>query len=75
MAESTDVPGTVHLVDLNHDMHSLHASGTADIVLNPTPSNDPNDPLNWTPRRKLLALVCQNLYVEQEHGIHVLSSL
>ncbi|KAM0418791.1 hypothetical protein ACHAPT_012301 [Fusarium lateritium] len=62
MSESVHVPGTVHLVDLNHDMRARHASGAADIVLNPTPSNDPNDPLNWTPRRKLLSLICQNLY-------------
>lgn len=54
------VPGTVHLVDLNHNLNARHA-GKGDIVLNPTPSNDPNDPLNWTPRRKLLALVCQNV--------------
>jgi hypothetical protein len=42
-------------------MHARHAGGASDIVLNPVPSNDPNDPLNWTPRRKLLALICQNL--------------
>lgn len=63
MSESISVPGTVHLVDLDHDMHARHASSSADIVLNPTPSKDPNDPLNWTPRRKLLSLICQNLYV------------
>ncbi|UPK92228.1 hypothetical protein LCI18_003163 [Fusarium solani-melongenae] len=62
MTESRPPPGTVHLVDLNQDMHARHAGGASDIVLNPVPSNDPNDPLNWTPRRKLLALICQNLY-------------
>ncbi|KAH7205804.1 major facilitator superfamily domain-containing protein [Fusarium redolens] len=62
MTESISIPGTVHLVDLDHDMHARHASSSADIVLNPTPSKDPNDPLNWTPRRKLLSLICQNLY-------------
>ncbi|KAL7949505.1 major facilitator superfamily domain-containing protein [Trichoderma barbatum] len=56
------IPGTLHLVDLEHTSQSRHASGNTDIVLNPTPSNDPNDPLNWTPRRKLLSLICQNLY-------------
>ena len=54
------VPGTVHLVDLDHSMRARHA-GDGDIVLDPAPSNDPNDPLNWTPRRKLMALICQNL--------------
>ncbi|KAJ4186594.1 hypothetical protein NW767_012559 [Fusarium falciforme] len=61
MTEPRTPPGTVHLVDLNQDMHARHAGGASDIVLNPVPSNDPNDPLNWTPRRKLLALICQNL--------------
>ncbi|KAH6886891.1 putative MFS transporter [Thelonectria olida] len=56
------IPGTVHLVDLDHSMHGRHAGNSGDIVLDPSPSNDPNDPLNWTPRRKLLSLICQNLY-------------
>ncbi|KAH8811147.1 major facilitator superfamily domain-containing protein [Xylogone sp. PMI_703] len=56
------VPGTVHLVDLNSNIHARHLSGNGDIILDPTPSSDPNDPLNWSPRRKLLALICANLY-------------
>lgn len=62
-ASSTDaIPGTVHLVDLDHTMHTRHAAnGDRDIVLDPTPSNDPNDPLNWTPRRKLMAMITSNL--------------
>lgn len=55
------IPGTVHLVDLDHTVRSRHAHTNRDIVLDPTPSNDPNDPLNWAPRRKLLSLICQNL--------------
>ncbi|KXJ87153.1 major facilitator superfamily domain-containing protein [Microdochium bolleyi] len=55
------VPGTVRLVDLHQNVRGLHA-GHGDIVLNPAPSSDPEDPLNWTPRRKLLSLVCQSLY-------------
>ncbi|KAM0282488.1 hypothetical protein ACHAQH_003002 [Verticillium albo-atrum] len=55
------IPGTVHLVDTDHNTRGLHAEG-GDIVLNPTPSNDPSDPLNWSRRRKLLSLICQNLY-------------
>lgn len=57
---SDAVPGTVHLVDLDHNISSRRA-GNGDIVLDPTPSNDPDDPLNWSPRRKLLSLICQNL--------------
>ncbi len=58
------IPGTVHLVDLDHSMHTRHAdAGAGDIVLVPTPSNDPNDPLNWSPRRKVLSSICNNLCV------------
>ncbi|OQU98973.1 hypothetical protein CLAIMM_04681 [Cladophialophora immunda] len=53
------IPGTVHLVDLQHTLHFRHAKGdTSDIVLVPAPSDDPEDPLNWTPRRKLLSIIC-----------------
>lgn len=54
------VPGTVHLVDLEHTMHTRHA-GKGDIVLVPTPSSDPDDPLNWSPRRKLMSTVTVNV--------------
>ncbi|RBQ66398.1 hypothetical protein FVER14953_08664 [Fusarium verticillioides] len=57
------IPGTIYLVDLNRNLRIRHAGGgDGDIVLDPAPSDDPEDPLNWTPRRKLLALICQNLY-------------
>ncbi|KND86698.1 putative MFS-type transporter [Tolypocladium ophioglossoides CBS 100239] len=62
MLNSDSVPGTVHLVDLDCNMRARHADGTGDIVLDPVPSDDPEDPLNWSPRRKLLSLICQNLY-------------
>jgi hypothetical protein len=54
------VPGTIHLVDLDHSMRAQHAQG-GDIVLDPSPSHDPDDPLNWSPRRKLLSTICANL--------------
>jgi hypothetical protein len=60
-SEVDDVPGTVHLVDLEHTLHTRHAGSSDDIVLVPMPSNDPDDPLNWTPRRKLTATICSNL--------------
>lgn len=57
------VPGTVHLVDLEGTMHAKHASkGSKDIVLVPAPSSDPDDPLNWSPRRKLLSTSCMCVY-------------
>ncbi|KAF9871120.1 major facilitator superfamily transporter [Colletotrichum karsti] len=57
------IPGTVHLVDLHGTMSSRHADGGArDIVLIPTPSSDPDDPLNWSPRRKFQHLCCLGVY-------------
>jgi hypothetical protein len=57
-----NVPGTVHLVDLEHTLLARHAgNGAGDIVLVPTPSDDPDDPLNWAPRRKLTATICTSL--------------
>ena len=63
IAEESSIPGTVHLVDLDGTMHAQHANGgQRDIVLVPTPSQDPDDPLNWSPRRKTLSMVCMGVY-------------
>lgn len=63
MAEESSIPGTVHLVDLDGTMQAQHArGGQRDIVLVPTPSQDPDDPLNWSPRRKTLSMVCMGVY-------------
>ncbi|KAF2099206.1 MFS general substrate transporter [Rhizodiscina lignyota] len=45
-------------------MHSKHATGknVKDVVLVPAPSSDPDDPLNWSPRRKALAITCMCVY-------------
>jgi hypothetical protein len=53
-------PGTVHLVDLTGTMKAKHAGNEKDrdIILLPAPSQDPEDPLNWSPRRKRLHLAC-----------------
>lgn len=60
--DSTVVPGTVTLVDVDHVMETRHLDrGDRDIVLIPTPSNDPDDPLNWSPRRKLLSTACVSM--------------
>ncbi|KAF1976343.1 hypothetical protein BU23DRAFT_551804, partial [Bimuria novae-zelandiae CBS 107.79] len=43
---ATPIPGTVHIVDLLGTTHARHAeSGQKDIVLIPSPSSDPDDPL------------------------------
>jgi MFS family permease len=58
------VPGTVCLVDVNGQATlSLHDASHTDIVLVPRPSADPNDPLNWSARRKFLAVSMAYLYV------------
>lgn len=44
------IPGTVHLVDLEGTMHARHAEGgQRDVVLVPTPSGDPDDPVGTFP--------------------------
>lgn len=55
-----DVPGTILLYDADHD--SVNRPHRVNIVLHPTPSNDPEDPLNWTQRRKHLAISMVYLY-------------
>ncbi|KAF5548556.1 transporter HOL1 [Fusarium phyllophilum] len=54
------VPGTVPLVDFDGTLDTRHAQGHRDIVLVPTPSDDPDDPLNWSSWRKtlLMATLC-----------------
>jgi hypothetical protein len=61
--EST-IPGTVHLVDLEGVIKGKHAatSQLKDVVLVPAPSSDPDDPLNWSPKRKWLSTVSQSVY-------------
>lgn len=56
--DESQVPGTVQLVDLDEHLATRHARGHKDIILVPTPSEDPDDPLNWSPGRKRLALIC-----------------
>lgn len=60
--DNTAIPGTVTLVDVNHNMSAQHVDhGDRDIVLVPTPSNDPDDPLNWSPGRKLMSTACVSM--------------
>lgn len=51
------VPGTSNLVDITKT-----GSKKDQIVLIPTPSDDPNDPLNWSFRRKMVQMFCIILY-------------
>lgn len=51
------IPGNSHLINVSGD-----SKAKQDIVLIPTPSDDPNDPLNWTKKRKALAAICVLVY-------------
>ncbi|KAL3441120.1 major facilitator superfamily domain-containing protein [Aspergillus insuetus] len=62
--EST--PGTFLLVDADGEITTSRVHGTGaekDIVLVPAPSSHPDDPLNWSPRRKKLSALCMAAYV------------
>lgn len=55
------VPGTVHIEETQQQQNAQHAVGNLkhgtgrnkDVVLAPQPSDDPNDPLNWSWTRKV----------------------
>ena len=66
MTEDPSIPGTIHLVDLEGTLRAKHALGDQkDVVLVPTPSEDPDDPLNWSSKRKLLSTACISVYVSR----------
>ena len=59
MTDDSFVPGSIHLVDIEGVLRAKHASGNQnDVVLIPAPSEDPDDPLNWSAKRKLLSTAC-----------------
>lgn len=55
---NTNVPGTLLLVEEVNE-----STPTSNVLLQPTPSSDPEDPLNWSRPRKLLAVGTVYLYV------------
>lgn len=55
----TSIPGTIHLVNTD----SRNGEHTDSIVLNPAPSTDPEDPLNWSKARKLWSITMVYIYV------------
>jgi hypothetical protein len=56
------IPGDATLIDSDHNLAPLHSEKDIDIVLIPNPSDDADDPLNWSNRRKNLALFCMVVY-------------
>lgn len=76
MAENSFVPGTIHLVDIQGTLRAKHASGGQnDVVLIPAPSDDPDDPLNWSAKRKLLSTASIAMYVCHLLLYHILMLL
>ncbi|KAI5294917.1 hypothetical protein KEM52_002866 [Ascosphaera acerosa] len=60
------VPGTIYLVEAG-DAGAAHEHAGAyhqkDIVLSPRPSNDPDDPLNWSQARKYKCMAMVYVFV------------
>lgn len=60
------IPGSLILVDLDGRQQHEHAQGQKDVVLSPVPSNDVNDPLRWSWKRKQLhnamLVLCEHLF-------------
>ena len=76
--DTSVVPGTTHLIDLDGTLDTAHDAQVKDIVLVPTPSADPDDPLNWSQRRKTLHMFCIFMYVylamlKVSPGLHVVA--
>lgn len=46
-------PGTIHLVDIDNILNVKKQEGkNLNVILNPQPSSNPNDPLRWSQRKK-----------------------
>ncbi|EXJ81511.1 hypothetical protein A1O1_07575 [Capronia coronata CBS 617.96] len=60
--EDPEYPGTITLVDFTGTVHAKHSAAHKEIVLNPTPSSDPEDPLNWSRARKWRSTACALFY-------------
>lgn len=53
------IPGTVHLIDIEGTSNLQHGKHNNDIILIPQPTNNPNDPLNWSSKRRWNSTVWQ----------------
>ncbi|KAI5950957.1 hypothetical protein KGF54_004031 [Candida jiufengensis] len=45
------LPGTVHLIDVGQSLN-VKKEGDGDIILHPQPTNNPNDPLTWSKKKR-----------------------
>ncbi|KAM7214204.1 Major facilitator superfamily domain containing protein [Rhypophila decipiens] len=55
------IPGTIHLVDVGEQRASAKSRDGIELI--PRPSDDPEDPLNWSPARKRLSALMGVVYV------------
>ncbi|KAK2771256.1 hypothetical protein CKAH01_14405 [Colletotrichum kahawae] len=63
MSRVHETPGTIWLVDIQQsDSMGNHEQRSVDVILFPVPSSDPEDPLNWSKRRKICSTICTSLY-------------
>lgn len=60
MNQESEIPGDTHLVEIENKNDT---NEKIQILLIPTPSSDPNDPLNWTKTRKYFHMFCIVVYV------------
>ncbi|KAF7550133.1 hypothetical protein G7Z17_g5921 [Cylindrodendrum hubeiense] len=58
MATAVPIPGTVQLVDVQGVFNVEHGQHSREIVLVPQPTDNPNDPLRWTVKRKTKNIIC-----------------
>lgn len=62
LQDGTPIPGSIQLVDTDNHITGLHESQHKEIVLDPQPTNHPDDPLNWSMKRKLITLFWPTYY-------------
>ncbi len=57
------IPGSLLLLELENPSEAGGVGAVKDVVLSPKPSNDVNDPLNWSWKRKqvahLMVVICE----------------
>lgn len=56
------IPGTVRMVDLDGVSNLQHGKDNKDIILIPQPTKHPDDPLNWSPKRRLNSSIWQVIW-------------
>lgn len=57
------VPGTLYLINIDGNGETVVGKTEGDIQLYPRPSNNSEDPLNWSSRRKTVVLSLTLLWV------------